>query len=202
MILAYFLQLSVYPHTNFIIVHSHKTKSIIKLVCGFTINGCHTIIECMKKLEQKEWVAVLVAVFVVGFFFVFGQQLVSLLTNKTSITTTMQQVSPEVKSEDTVIGMGDQANIGDRVTLNYTGRFTDGKVFDSSLTRNEPFQFVLGSGQVIKGWDQGIVGMRVGGKRTLTIPPELGYGPKDYGPIPGNSTLIFEVELLKVEKPQ
>ena len=76
----------------------------------------------------------------------------------------------------------------------------DGKVFDTSLARKEPFQFVLGVGQVIKGWDDGIVGMRVGGKRILSVPPELGYGPNDYGPIPGNSTLIFEVELLKVDR--
>ncbi len=151
----------------------------------------------MKKLEQKEWVAVVVAVFVVGFFFVFGQGVVSLFTNKT--VTSMQQ-SPQLLVNDTVVGTGDEATTGARVVVNYTGRFTDGKVFDSSLSRNEPFQFVLGSGQVIKGWDLGIVGMRVGGKRTLTVPPDLAYGANDYGPIPGGSTLIFDVELLKVEK--
>jgi FKBP-type peptidyl-prolyl cis-trans isomerase len=84
--------------------------------------------------------------------------------------------------------------------VHYTGKFVDGRVFDSSLTRGEPLQFVLGAGQVIQGWDVGIVGMKVGGKRVLSIPPELGYGAQDYGPIPGGSTLIFEVELLKVER--
>ena len=102
--------------------------------------------------------------------------------------------------QDTVVGEGDEAVSGDKVVVNYTGRLVDGKVFDSSVTRGEPIQFVLGVGQVIKGWDQGVVGMRVGGKRTLSIPPELGYGADDYGPIPGGSTLIFDVELLKVMK--
>ena len=151
----------------------------------------------MKTLDTKEWVATVIAVFVVGFFFVFGGQLVSIFTNNSNKSVI---VSPQVSLNDFSVGTGDLAIAGSRVVVHYTGRFVDGKVFDSSLTKGEPFQFVLGSGQVIKGWDQGIVGMRVGGKRTITIPPELGYGPKDYGPIPGNSTLIFDVELLKVEK--
>jgi FKBP-type peptidyl-prolyl cis-trans isomerase len=152
----------------------------------------------MKTLDTKEWVAVAVSVFIVGFFFVFGQSLISLFTNnsaKANVTST-----PQVVIQDTEFGSGDIAALGDRVTVNYTGRFVDGTVFDSSVNRGEPFQFVLGVGQVIKGWDDGIVGMRVGGKRTITVPPELGYGSNDYGPIPGGSTLIFDVELLKVDK--
>ncbi len=152
----------------------------------------------MKKLDKKEWVAVVVAVFVVGFFFVFGAGLVSVLTGNTLKNKSMTQ-TPEVLVNDVAVGAGDVATVGSRVVVQYTGRFTDGKVFDSSVPRGEPFEFVLGSGQVIKGWDQGVAGMKVGGKRTLTIPPELGYGEKDYGPIPGNSTLIFDVELLKVK---
>ena len=148
-------------------------------------------------LNQKEWIAVVVAVFVVGFFFVFGSGLISIFTNKKTNTVNTQ---PQLLSTDVVVGAGDLAITGNRVTVNYEGRFVDGKIFDSSISRNEPFQFVLGAGQVIKGWDEGVVGMRVGGKRTLSIPPELGYGANDNGPIPGNSTLIFEVELLKVEK--
>ena len=156
----------------------------------------------MKTLDTKEWVAVTVGIFVVGFFFIFGQTLISLFTsNKTASQTAMTQ-TPEIKIQDTLIGGGDIAETGDRVTVNYTGKFTDGRVFDSSLSRNEPFQFVLGSGQVIEGWDEGLVGMRVGGKRTVTVPSELGYGANDYGPIPGGSTLVFDIELLKVEKPQ
>ncbi len=150
----------------------------------------------MKKLSKNEWIAVVVSVFVVGFFFVFGQGLISLF-NKTkgaSIAKTSQ-----LMGQDLVIGTGDTAEPGKRVVVHYTGKFQDGRVFDSSVDRGEPFQFVLGSGQVIKGWDQGIVGMKVGGKRLLVVPPELGYGFSDYGPIPGGSTLLFEVELLKVE---
>ena len=152
----------------------------------------------MKNLEQKEWIAVVIAIFVVGFFFIFGQGLMSLFTNKSTETAKTQQ--PELLVEDVLVGDGDEALTGDRVVVNYTGRFVNGEVFDSSLVRKEPFQFVLGVGQVIKGWDDGIVGMKVGGKRILSVPPELGYGSQDYGPIPGNSTLIFEVELLKVDK--
>lgn len=151
----------------------------------------------MKTLDTKEWVAILVAIFVVGFFFVFGQTLVSLFTSSDTKDKMVQQ--SQLQIEDNPVGGGEIAQAGSRVVVHYTGRFTDGKVFDSSVTRGEPFQFVLGTGQVIKGWDQGIVGMRVGGKRILIIPSDLGYGPSDYGPIPGGSTLIFEVELLKVD---
>ncbi|MEQ1561351.1 MAG: FKBP-type peptidyl-prolyl cis-trans isomerase [Nitrospira sp.] len=151
----------------------------------------------MKTLDKKEWVAVVVAVLVVGFFFIFGQTLISFFNNnsKTSMTQT-----PQVSMQDTLVGGGEMALPGNKVFVHYTGRFVDGRVFDSSLTRNEPISFVLGSGQVIKGWDEGLVGMRVGGKRILSIPPELGYGMYDYQTIPGGSTLIFEVELVKVEK--
>lgn len=152
----------------------------------------------MKNLEQKEWIAVVIALLVVGFFFIFGQSLISLFTNKNTNMSTSQ--GPELQVEDVVVGTGAEAATGDRIIVHYTGHFVDGTVFDSSVTRGEPFQFVLGSGQVIKGWDQGIVGMKVGGKRILAVPPELGYGPNDYGPIPGNSTLIFEIELLKAER--
>ena len=151
----------------------------------------------MKQLETQEWVAVIIAIFVVGFVFVFGQSLISAFNSK--VGTSMPE-KPQILMQDSVVGTGSPAVSGDRVVVNYTGRLSDGKVFDSSITRGEPFQFVLGSGQVIQGWDLGIVGMQVGGKRTLTIPPELGYGYNDYGPIPGGSTLVFDVELLKVEK--
>jgi len=150
----------------------------------------------MKKLSKNEWVAVTVSVFVVGFFFIFGQPLMSLLTGVNN----NQNNSQYNMAQDVVYGTGEEAKTGDRVVVHYTGRFVDGNVFDSSFSRNEPFQFVLGAGQVIQGWDVGIVGMKVGGKRVLSIPPELGYGMQDYGPIPGGSTLIFEVELLKVER--
>ncbi|MCL4398156.1 FKBP-type peptidyl-prolyl cis-trans isomerase [Patescibacteria group bacterium] len=106
-----------------------------------------------------------------------------------------------MKIEDLTVGTGSAAENGDTVTVNYTGTLTDGKKFDSSYDRHEPFKFKLGAGEVIRGWDQGILGMKVGGKRRLTIPPELGYGSRGAGAaIPPNSTLIFEVELLDTSK--
>lgn len=101
--------------------------------------------------------------------------------------------------EDIVIGEGDVAEVGQYVSVHYTGWLTDGKKFDSSLDRNNPFDFGLGRREVIAGWDEGVQGMRVGGKRKLTIPPQLGYGARGAGGvIPPNATLVFEVELLGV----
>ena len=101
--------------------------------------------------------------------------------------------------EDLVVGDGDTAAAGQRVSVHYTGWTTDGKKFDSSKDRGQAFIFSLGRGEVIRGWDEGVAGMKVGGKRKLTIPPELGYGSRGAGKvIPPNATLLFEVELLAV----
>jgi len=105
-----------------------------------------------------------------------------------------------LKSEDLTIGKGAVAQAGHNVTVHYTGWLLNGRKFDSSVDRGKPFVFPLGRGRVIRGWDIGVAGMQVGGKRRLTIPPNLAYGSRGAGGvIPPNATLVFEVELLGVE---
>ena len=108
------------------------------------------------------------------------------------------QMENGLKIEDLKVGTGAEAKAGQEVSVNYLGTFENGTKFDSSYDRNEPFQFVLGAGQVIKGWDIGVEGMKVGGKRKLIIPSDLADGERGVGPIPANATLVFEVELLAV----
>jgi FKBP-type peptidyl-prolyl cis-trans isomerase FkpA len=125
--------------------------------------------------------------------------------NTESESVGQSNITELVKTDD-VPGSGNEATTGRQVTVHYTGWLYDpartdhkGEKFDSSRDRNEPFAFRLGAGQVIQGWDQGVAGMKVGGKRTLTIPAELGYGSRGAGGvIPPNATLLFEVELLDV----
>jgi FKBP-type peptidyl-prolyl cis-trans isomerase len=106
-----------------------------------------------------------------------------------------------LRAEQITPGTGEGAVVGDTVTVNYTGLLPNGTVFDASANHGQPFSFTLGSGQVIKGWDEGLLGMQKGEKRLLAIPPSLGYGANAVGSIPANSTLIFEVEMLDIVHP-
>ncbi len=130
--------------------------------------------------------------------------------NNTQSTTNQQSepmntpIAPETDSQkleitDLVVGTGVTAEKGKTVSVHYTGTLINGTVFDSSIPRGQPFVFPLGAGRVIKGWDEGVVGMKVGGKRKLVIGSDLAYGPDGYGPIPAAATLVFEVELLGVQ---
>ena len=111
----------------------------------------------------------------------------------------MPMTTSGLEYEDEVVGTGDSPKSGQKVTVHYTGWLTNGKKFDSSRDRGQPFSFTIGRGQVIAGWDEGVAGMKVGGKRKLTIPPTLGYGAKGAGGIiPPGATLIFDVELLGI----
>jgi FKBP-type peptidyl-prolyl cis-trans isomerase len=109
-------------------------------------------------------------------------------------------MNEQLQIEELTLGTGAQAKKGQLAVVHYTGWLTDGTKFDSSKDRNDPFSFSLGGGMVIKGWDEGVVGMKIGGKRKLTIPPHMGYGAAGAGSvIPPNATLVFEVELLDVK---
>ena len=146
-----------------------KKNTIITLIIGFLVVGVAVVV--MAKMSKNE-------------------------TNQ--VVSSQEETMEELKIEDVEVGDGEEAVEGKSVTVHYTGTFPDGTKFDSSVDRGDPFTFTLGAGEVIAGWDQGVAGMKVGGKRKLTVPPELGYGPNDYGSIPGGSTLLFDVELLEV----
>lgn len=152
-----------------------------------------------KYIFSKTGIYLIILVFIVPVIILFLLGNASKQTPTPSATITENKVE-ELKIEDIVVGTGIEAVSGKKVTVNYLGTLVNGTKFDSSYDRGVPFSFNLGAGEVIKGWDQGVAGMRVGGKRKLTIPSSLGYGATGAGSvIPPNATLIFEVELLKVE---
>ena len=107
--------------------------------------------------------------------------------------------SGDSSADDSAENSAQVVQEGDNVVVHYTGTFEDGKKFDSSRDRGTPFNFTVGVGQVIKGWDEGVVGMEVGERKTLTVPPEKGYGERGFGPIPGNSSLIFDIEVIEIK---
>lgn len=198
-----------------------KKAFFAKGVLGFYTGGVlHTlfcgIISVMKKISQKEGVAVgvsIVAVILFLFFSAFGfwpvsnPKPVSDTTNPNNQNTNMQNVDDsqnvttagQLLTADEVVGTGAEVTAGKTITVNYKGTLLNGTTFDSSYTRGEPLSIEIGVGKVIQGWDKGLIGMKVGGKRKLVIPPALAYGDQAVGPIPAGSTLVFEVELLDVK---
>jgi FKBP-type peptidyl-prolyl cis-trans isomerase len=117
----------------------------------------------------------------------------------TATDSAAQVLEGGLKIQDTAIGTGPEVKSGDTISINYRGTLENGTQFDSSYDRGQPFETQIGVGRVIEGWDKGVVGMKAGGKRILTIPPSLGYGDQQTGSIPPNSTLIFEVELMAIK---
>ena len=161
--------------------------------------------------------AIFPIIIVIIFAVIGGWLLFKKFTNEPTVTITPTlspelSVSPVVgqkiklenglEIEDVRVGTGQEAKAGDTISANYLGTFANGTKFDSSYDRGQPFSFILGSGQVIQGWEIGMLGMKVGGKRKLVVPPQLGYGSQAYGPIPANSTLYFVVELMAVQSPR
>ena len=131
-----------------------------------------------------------------------GLQVVSEATHTNSTITPTEETSNEnkfMKINDIKVGLGQVAGSGDMVAVHYVGRLQDGTEFDNSHKRGAPIEFTIGAGQVIKGWEEGIDGMQVGGERTLVIPPEKAYGDAGIGPIPGGATLVFTVELVEIK---
>ncbi len=151
----------------------------------------------MEKMTFGEWIGVVISLIIIVLF--FGSFFAGRGTEAEPTANTDTMPVTQLKIEDIKVGTGQEAKNGDTLSVHYVGTLVDGKKFDSSRDRGEPFELKLGAGMVIKGWDQGLVGMKVGGLRKLTIPPELGYGASGQGPIPPNSTLVFEVELLKIK---
>lgn len=117
----------------------------------------------------------------------------------TGVPTDTVKLDSGLQYKDIVVGTGQETKTGNLVSVHYTGWLTDGTKFDSSVDRGQPFDFSIGAGNVIKGWDDGVVGMRIGGSRILVIPPNMAYGPQEQGSIPANATLVFEIVLLNIK---
>lgn len=153
----------------------------------------------MTKRNLTLSIAVVAGLAVIALFFGVFNPFDTDMLPSSKMTNTDSGGVTQLVAQDEVVGTGQEAQIGSTVTVNYTGKLQNGTVFDTTVGKT-PFQFTLGAGKVIQGWEQGIRGMKVGGKRLLIIPSSLGYGATGYGPIPPNATLIFEVELVSIAK--
>ena len=157
----------------------------------------------MNKMTFGEWIAVIVSLVIIFVFFgsfFTGNSGTSDSTPPSPTATSTESSANSLKIEDVKVGTGREAKNGDTISVHYVGTLTDGTKFDSSRDRKTPFDVTLGAHKVIKGWEAGLVGMKVGGVRKLTIPPELGYGADGFGKtIPPNATLMFEIELLSIK---
>lgn len=153
--------------------------------------------------NNKIITALIIFVFILAFYFLTKNPSTSETNISETNQTTMPTLAPskvtELIIEDTKIGTGNEVKSGDNISIHYTGTLEDGTKFDSSYNRGQPLETQIGVGQVIEGWDKGIVGMKIGGKRKLTIPYQMAYGEDGYGPIPSKATLIFEVELMDIK---
>jgi len=152
------------------------------------------------RLRNQRITIAVVAVLIIAAIAFFVIQGITGKEQPVEVSTDLITTASGLQYQDLVVGDGKEAMVGDNVSVHYTGWLEDGTKFDSSLDRGNPFEFTLGMGQVIQGWDEGVAGMKVGGKRKLVIPPDLGYGPTGAGGvIPPNATLIFEVELIEIK---
>jgi FKBP-type peptidyl-prolyl cis-trans isomerase len=154
-------------------------------------------------MKKETVIGIVIAgiILLVGSLIIFGALPQSSQQTATESEQSIQptQSTEKLKIEDVTVGTGQEAKTGDTVVVHYTGTLADGTKFDSSYDRDEPFTTPIGQGRVIQGWDEGIPGMKVGGKRRLTIPPSLGYGEYGQGQIPPNATLIFDIELVSIQ---
>ena len=151
---------------------------------------------------KKNIFIIIILVIIIGVYFLSGNKVENINNNNQNENQIMENMEKidELKIEVLQQGDGEQAKNGDKVKVHYIGILENGVKFDSSVDRGVPFEFILGIGQVIKGWDLGVLGMKVGEKRKLTIPSDLGYGSKGAGNlIPPDSVLVFEVELLEIK---
>jgi len=174
----------------------------------------------MRKLKTNEWIGVSVTVVIAVLLLGFGGLIFDIIApieenintdissdtaasvivpNLNMVGKDGQDESRELEVYDFEVGKGNSAEVGELVTVDYVGMFEDGRVFDSSIDRGEPISVTLGAGEVIPGFDQGIRGMREGGKRRIIIPSEFGYGERGAGPIPPNTTIVFDVDLISVK---